>query len=107
MRYRQDLQAALRKRYKRLKAASAWDITHEVGLVTNWISQQSALHAILVEAERAEPGLNFEQWQMRLHVHHSGLNWPSRTEAGQASLAWQLMQRVARSSPPRFATIGG
>ena len=107
MRYRQDLQAALRKRYKRLKAASAWDITHEVALVTNWISQQSALHAILAEAERAERGLNFEQWEMRMHVPHSGLNWPSRTEAGRASLVWQLMQQVARDSPPPFGHIGG
>jgi hypothetical protein len=103
MRYQQDLQAALRKRYKRLKAANAWDITHEVGLVTNWISQQSALRAILTEAERAEPGLNFEQWEMGLHVPQSGLNWPS-TEAGRASLAWQLMQRVARDTPPSNRT---
>jgi hypothetical protein len=107
MRYQQDLQTALRKRYKRLKAANAWDITHEVGLVTNWISQQSALRAILAEAEQAEPGLNFEQWEMRLHTLHSGLNWPSRTEAGRASLAWQLMQQVARDTPPPLGQIGG
>ena len=107
MRYQQDLQAALRRRYERLNTADAWGITHEVGLVTNWISQQSALRAILAEAERAEPGLNFEQWEMGLHVPHSGLNWPSRTEAGRASLAWQLMRRVARDSPPPFGQIGG
>lgn len=44
---------------------------------------------------------------MGLHVPHSGLNWPSRTEAGRASLAWQLMLRVARDSPPPFGQIGG
>ncbi len=53
MRYQQDLQAALRTRYKRLKAANAWDVSHEIRLVTNWISQQPALHAVLAEAERA------------------------------------------------------
>jgi hypothetical protein len=107
MRYQQDLQAGLRRRYKRLKAADAWEITQEVRLVANWISQQPALHAILAEAERAEPGLSFEQWERALHVPHSGLNWPSRTEAGRASLAWQLMQQVAGDTPPAFGRIGG
>ncbi len=32
MRYQQDLQAALRTRYKRLKAANAWDVSHEIRL---------------------------------------------------------------------------
>jgi hypothetical protein len=107
MKYQKDLQGALRRRYKRLVATDAWDITHEVRLVTNWIGQQSTLRAILAEAERAEPGLNFEHWEMGLHVPHSGLNWPSRTDAGRASLAWQLMQRVAHDSPPPFGRIGG
>ena len=107
MRYQQDLQAALQRRYERLMAANAWDITYEVGLVADWISQQSALHAILAEAERVEPGLNFDQWERGLRVAYSGLNWSARTEAGRASLAWQLMQRVARDSPPPFGQIGG
>ena len=107
MRYQRDLQAALRPRYKRLKAANAWDVTPEIRLVTNWIGQQPALHAILAEAERAEPRLNFEQWEKGLHGPRTGLNWPSRTEAGRASLAWRLMQRVARAQAPAFMETGG
>ena len=107
MRYQRDLQAALRPRYKRLKAANAWDVTPEIRLGTNWIGQQPALHAILAEAERAEPRLNFEQWEKGLHGPRTGLNWPSRTEAGRASLAWRLMQRVARAQAPAFMETGG
>jgi hypothetical protein len=99
MRYQQDLQAAIRKRYKRLKATGSHDIHTEFRLVTSWISRQPTLCAILAEAEQAEPWLDFEQWAKRIQENYAEPIWPCRTEAGRASLAWQLMQRVAATRP--------
>jgi hypothetical protein len=99
MRYQQDLQAALLTRHERLKDAGGEQIHDEIRLTVNWIAGQPALRAILTEAEQAEPGLDFERWEARLHTHYQGLAWPCRTEAGRASLAWRLMERIA-SMPP-------
>jgi len=100
MRYQQHLQAALRKRYKRLKTADASDIAHEICVVTDWVSRHPTLCAILTQAELDEPGLDFEQWEKRLRTEYVLRPlWPCRTEPGKASLAWQLMQHITRIAP--------
>ena len=95
MRYQQDLQAALRTRHKRLKNADAHHIHDEIRLVVGWAGTQPALQAILAEAEQAEPELDFLRWQNHLREPRRGLTWPCRTEAGRASLAWRLLERIA------------
>jgi len=92
------MQAALRMRHKRLKGANGEQIHDEIRLAVNWIDGQSALQAILAEAERAEPGLDFGQWERGLRINQ-GLTWPCQTDAGRASLAWRLLERIA-SMPP-------
>lgn len=95
VRYQQDLQVALRDRYRRLMVVGFADISHEIRVVTNWITSQPALRAILMEAERGEPELDFDAWEQSL-VQHSGERlWPTETEAGRASLIWRLMRHIA------------
>ncbi|MGH3252545.1 MAG: hypothetical protein ACRDOI_40900 [Trebonia sp.] len=99
MRYQRDLQAALRTRHKRLNGANAWQIHDEIRLVVSWVGTQPALQAILAEAEQTEPGLDFLRWENRLRNAHQQLTWPCHTEAGRASLAWRLLERIARLPP--------
>ena len=98
MRYQQDLQVRLRERLRRLMVADLEDASHEVRLVTVWITQQPALGAILAEAEQAEPGPRPGRPDGRARARRRGLSrhfrWPSHTEAGRAGLIWQLMRRV-------------
>lgn len=98
-RYQQDLQVSIRERLRRLLGVEAEDAVHEIRLVTDWIDKQPALHAILAEAERAEPGLNpaalvslFTNDQTGLK---GGFRWPSRTEDGRAFIIWQFMRHIA------------
>jgi hypothetical protein len=93
MRHQQDLQNALSNRLRRLLDAGHATSGQEIRLVTSWISGQPALRGILAEAEQVEPGLNFSAWENSLVSPI--LNWPSRTDAGRATLAWKLMQHVA------------
>jgi hypothetical protein len=99
MRYQQDLQVSLRERLRRLMVASAEDAAHEVRLVTDWISQQAALRAVLAEAEQAEPGLDPGALVSALDQGGAGISryfrWPSQSEGGRALLIWQLMLRIA------------
>lgn len=99
MRYQQDLQVSLRDRLRRLLVADSEDAGHETRLVTGWIEQQPTLRALLVEAERAEPGLDPDGLITALEQGGTGLSrsfrWPSETEAGRAALVWHLMRRIA------------
>jgi hypothetical protein len=101
MRYQQNLQAALRMRYERLRACNIDDIHPEIRLVTSWISQQTTLRAILAETEGAEVWLDFDKWAERLLTSDTAALWPCRTDAGRARLAWHLMQRLATAPPGR------
>lgn len=94
MRYQQDLQLALRERYRRLMTANSHTISHEIHLVTDWIAQEAALRAILVEAELAEPGLDFPRWAADVANYGVRFAWPNNTESGRAVLGWKLMQRI-------------
>jgi hypothetical protein len=69
------------------------DIGHEIRLVTNWISTQPALRAILAEA--GDPGLDFDAWERSLVQGGSERLWPTGTETGRASLIWRLMRHIA------------
>jgi hypothetical protein len=110
MRYQQDLQAALRTRHKRLKDANADQAYDEIRLTVGWISSQPPLRAILAEAEQAEPGLDFARWadQLRTSRISQGPAWPCHTESGRASLAWRLLEHIARMprSSPRSDRLG-
>jgi hypothetical protein len=107
MRYQQDLRVSLRDRLRRLMVANWEDAGHEVRLVTDWISAQPALRAILAEAERAEPGVDRDSLVNALQGAGGmarQFRWPSEKEAGRADLIWRLMQRI--SAEDRLGTGG-
>jgi hypothetical protein len=94
VRYQQDLQVALRDRYRRLVVAGYATLGQEIQLVASWIGDQPALRGILEEAERVEPGLDFDTWEKSLMVSQI-FSWGSQTEAGRATLAWILLRQIA------------
>jgi len=94
VRYQQDLQVALRDRYRRLIVAGYATLGQEIQLVAGWIGDQAALRGILEEAERAEPDLDFDTWEKDLTVSQI-FRWASQTEAGRATLAWKLLRHIA------------
>lgn len=111
MRYQQDLQVALRDRMRKLMVAHFKDLTGEMRYATDWIASQPALRAILATAERVEPDLDYSKWEETLKQRQ--LVWPSKTEAGRATLIWQLLQQTAESDrgvqqemPPYLFTFG-
>lgn len=87
MRHQVRLQNAIKERYERLAASDEETIDHQVALTRNWINAQPELRAILAEAERVEPVLNYEVSEV--------FQWSGRTEAGRAWLVWRLMNDVA------------
>jgi hypothetical protein len=94
VRYQQDLQVALRDRYRRLVVAGHTTLGQEIQLVADWVANQPALRGILEEAERAEPGLDFDTWEKTLTVSPI-FSWASQTEEGRATLAWKLLRCIA------------
>lgn len=107
MRYQQDLQLALRDRYRRLVVAEYSTIGYEIRLVAGWISGQPALRGTLAEAERVEPGLDFDTWEKGLATTPI-FSWASETEAGRATLAWKLLRHIANdpADAARNAVLG-
>ncbi|MCX9193121.1 hypothetical protein C3Y87_17210 [Carbonactinospora thermoautotrophica] len=71
--------------------------SREVYLVVDWIDRQPALRALLAEAERAEPDLDFDAFQTSLSNRYGTFSWPSRTEEGRAPLVWKLMRHIAEA----------
>ncbi|MEU4390324.1 hypothetical protein [Kribbella sp. NPDC023855] len=67
---------------------------HEVSLTVNWLKSRPALLAILTEADSVEPDLDFEAFRRSFNDYGATFVWPSRTEAGRASLVWRLMQQM-------------
>jgi hypothetical protein len=96
VRYQQDLQVAIRERLRKLMVAHHQDIEREIRYVADWIADQPALRAILTAAERVEPDLNFSAWNQNLMQRR--IEWPTSTEAGRASLIWQLLQHIAEAN---------
>lgn len=93
MRAQQDLQVAIRERFRRLMTAHYEDFGHQLDLTTDWISKQPALVAILAAAERIEPELDYDGWLKGLTNRR--MTWPARTEEGKATLVWKLMKYLA------------
>jgi hypothetical protein len=71
----------------------------ELRFAVDWINKQPALRAILAEADRAEPDLDFEGFDQALQSAGGDFTWPCRTEQGRASLVWRLMQHLAGEQP--------
>uniref|UniRef100_A0AAU2UVP3 Restriction endonuclease n=1 Tax=Streptomyces sp. NBC_00003 TaxID=2903608 RepID=A0AAU2UVP3_9ACTN len=94
MKYQQRLQVAVRERLRKLMTAPYSSAGHEVHLAVTWINSQPALKGLLEEAAQAEPDLDSERF--RAGLTNGQLSWPSRTEEGQASLIWKLMQEIAK-----------
>lgn len=92
MRYRQDLQVALRERYRRILTENFMTAGSRIRLIVDWIEKQPALRAILAEAAHAEPVLHFDAFHASITRDFS---WPCSTEAGRATLVWQLLQHIA------------
>jgi len=60
VRYQQDLQVALRDRYRRLIVAGYATLGQEIPLVAGWDGDHAALRRILDEAEAAVRELAFD-----------------------------------------------
>lgn len=100
----QDIQLALRQRYRRLLSAPGPSYDQELILVVGWIRNQPALGGILAEAELAETVTGVDEWLATFNGYHGyGVSWPSETEEGRASLTWRLMQSLADSPTPGAA----
>lgn len=95
MKYQQRLQVAVRERLRKLMTAPHSSAGHEVHLAATWINNQPALKGLLEEAARTEPSL--DQDSFRSGLVNGQLTWPSRTEDGQATLVWGLMQHIANA----------
>jgi hypothetical protein len=93
VKHQQDLQVALRERYRRLLVQRYDQARHELRLVTAWMIKQPAVVAALAEAERVEPKLDMESFLRQFEGQ--AFAWPSETEEGRAVLAWRLMQHIA------------
>ncbi len=97
MKYQQQLQVAVRERLRRLVTVAATSAGHEIHLTVAWIEAQPALQGLLAEALREEPDLDYEAFKAGLG-RGVRFSWHSRTEAGRASLVWQLLQDIAEST---------
>jgi hypothetical protein len=94
MRALQDLQVALRERYRRCLTQRYEVLSQETAVTRDWICKQPALIALLEDAARAEPDVDVTGWVDSFNAS-SRFAWPSKTEAGRATLAWALMNAVA------------
>jgi hypothetical protein len=103
VRYQQDLQVSLRERLRRLMVAHYSAAGTELRLAVDWINKQPALRAILAEAERAEPDLDFDAFDQALQNATGDFVWPCRSEEGRATLIWMLMQRITDAAAPERA----
>lgn len=97
MRMQQNLQVALRERLRRLLTSHFDTAPHEVRLTVDWINAQSALRAVLTQAARIEPDLDFPNFELSLNRARGSMTWPSHTPDGRATLIWQLMQSLAQA----------
>jgi hypothetical protein len=95
VKYQQRLQVAVRERLRKLMTAPFSSAGHEVHLAVTWINSQPALTGLLEEAARSEPSL--DQDLFRSGLVNGQLTWSSRTEDGQATLVWGLMQHIANA----------
>lgn len=93
MKYRQDLQIALRSRYARLVQTGFRPYDHEVRIVRDWIAAQPALRSIVEAATAAAPEPGVDEW-LAICEAEQGLVWPGG-EQGRAALVWGLMCRIA------------
>jgi hypothetical protein len=95
VRYQQDLQVKLRQRFRVLMTTGFSTAAHEVRLAVEWIEHQPALRAILADAAKVEPTIDFDAFYNSFHHMRGRLIWPSTTEEGRATLIWDLMKRHA------------
>ena len=99
MRWQQDMQVKLRSRYKRLYTAGGTGLAQEIDLVTSWIAGQPALMYAIDEARLCEKAPDPDEW-MTAGAPRGMWEWPTKTEAGRAIFAWDLLQHISASSQP-------
>ncbi|MGB8379654.1 MAG: hypothetical protein WCG47_00170 [Dermatophilaceae bacterium] len=104
MRLQQDLQVALRERYRRCLIQGYETLPHETALTRDWIHKQPALAALLEDATRAEPDLDVDEW-LGSYNNYGRFSWTSKSEAGRARLAWAIINAVADYPQPDRAVI--
>lgn len=103
MRIQQDLQVALRERYRRCLTQDFDSLAHETRLVRNWILSQPSLAALIEQASHEEPDLDPAGWAATFVGRQ--FSWPSSTEAGRATLAWAIVNRIADDENEQNAVI--
>jgi hypothetical protein len=94
VRYHQDLQVQLRERYRRLMTSNHRNGQDELVLVTGWINQQSALRAIITEAEKVSPEIDIEDFKQTMQTQGE-TRWSSDSEEERAVFGWKVMTDLA------------
>lgn len=92
MRRQEDLQVKLRERQRRLLTANHYAYGPTIKVVVDMLRSDPLLTGILEEASRAEPGLDVEAFIDDVSNRHP--DWVHTTEGGQATLIWELLQRL-------------
>jgi len=64
---------------------------HEVGLITDWMSRQPSIRALLDEIATQDAEISVNEWVMQIH-NQQGLFWPTTSEAGRANLIWRVLR---------------
>lgn len=85
----------IRERQRRLLTEHFQTGGNQIRLVANWIESQPSLVSILKEAAEIESDLDIPSFVDPILSTARDLNWPSRTEDGQAALIWAVMKRIA------------
>src|SRR6476646_5910375 len=106
MRYEQDLQIKVRERYRRLLVAKYSAYASTARLVRDWMRSQPVVAALLTEASLKEPDLDVDGWVEATLEGRGHTDWTHKTEDGQVTLIWALLNRIA-DAPEGFNLVIG
>lgn len=96
MRLNEDTQIKLCERHRRLLTSDHDSYVHNAQLVRDFIDSDALLSNLVAEAAAVEPDLDPKAWlEVVTDGYGDGPRWSSSTEAGQATLAWALLNEVA------------
>lgn len=90
MNYRQDLQIALRERYRRIYKANWRTAGTEFAYFAEWVRQEPSVLAIIDAASATSEDFDPAAWADE-HLGRRSLRWPP-TEPQRAVLIWHLVQ---------------
>jgi hypothetical protein len=88
-----DLEAKLAREYDKVRDVTTYrDGARRIRQCADWLVKEPLVMAILEEAGRVEPELDFERWREQIQYKAT---WPCTTAAGEAWLCWLLLTSMA------------